>query len=142
MNVYVGRDVEVSIIDDDSGDMGAFVAQEVTLEPKQAIEGIDGLGDDEVQLWAPGLKTFEGSLKEPLMHGEDGEIQMNRLAAFQDPLEEYTMVLTYADDSGDMAITLTGVIFPEGSVASPKNAPSYITTKFKAKTAVAAIPEA
>ncbi len=55
MSVYVGKNVQVSITKTLEGDMGAFIAQEVTLEPKQAIEAIDALNSDAVEAWAAGL---------------------------------------------------------------------------------------
>ena len=135
MTVYVGKNVSVVITKTTSGDMGAFVAQEVTFEPKQAVEGLDALGSDTIQEWAPLLKTFEGSLKEPLLVGDNGETQMDRLAAFQASLEEYTVELKFEHVSGDIAITLTGTVFSEPSISSPKNAPAFVTTRFKAKSA-------
>ncbi len=73
MPVYVGKNVAVYITEDSSGDMGAFVAQEVTIEPKQAVEGLDALGSDTIEEWAAGLKTYEGTIKEPLMKSEKTE---------------------------------------------------------------------
>ncbi len=75
MPVYVGKNVYVFITADTSGDMGAFVAQEVTIEPKQAVEGLDALGSDTIEEWAAGLKTYEGTIREPLKVGDDGETQ-------------------------------------------------------------------
>jgi len=140
MSVYVGKNVAVKITKTNPGDMGSFIAQEVTFEPKQAIEGIDTLGADTIQYWAPLLKTFEGTIKEGFKVGSDGKKQLDRSAPFQTTFEEYTMTLEYDGGSGSkITVTLTGVIFPEPSVASPKNAPAYITTRFRAKTASVAI---
>ena len=62
---------------------------------------------------------------------------LDRAAPFQDSLEEYTMKLIWDDGQTGhkITVTLTGVIFPEPSIASPKNAPAYITTRFRAKSA-------
>ncbi|RLG56735.1 MAG: hypothetical protein DRN88_03820 [Candidatus Hydrothermarchaeota archaeon] len=140
MSVYVGKNVQVVITKTSEGDMGSFYAQEVTLEPKQAIEAIDALNSDEVQVWAPGLKTYEGTIKEPFKVGSDGQTMLNRAAPFQDSLEEYTMKLIFDGGAGNkITITLTGVIFPEPSIASPKNEPAYITTRFRAKSASVSI---
>ena len=140
MSVYVGKNVQVVITKTSEGDMGSFIAQEVTLEPKQAIEGIDALNSDEVQAWAPGLKTYEGTIKEAFKVGSDGQTMLNRAAPFQDSLEEYTMKLVFDGGAGNkITITLTGVIFPEPSIASPKNEPAYITTRFRAKSASVSI---
>ncbi len=136
MSVYVGKQVQVVITKTVEGDMGSFIAQEVTFEPKQAIEGIDQLGSDAIQAWASGLKTFEGTIKEGLKVGADGKKQFERTPPFQSSLEEYTMKLIWDGGSGNkITVTLTGCIFPEPSIASPKNAPAYITTRFRAKSA-------
>jgi len=140
MSVYVGKQVSVSITKTVEGDMGSFIAQEVTFEPKQNIEGVDALGNDTIQAWATGLKTYEGTIKEALKVGADGKKQFDRTPPFQASLEEYTMKLIWdGGSSNKITVTLTGVIFPEPSVASPKNAPAYITTRFRAKSASIAI---
>ncbi len=140
MSVYVGKQVQVSITKTVEGDMGSFLAQEVTFEPKQAIEGVDTLNSNEVQAWAPGLKTYEGSIKEAFKVGADGKKQLERTPPFQSSLEEYTVKLIWDGGTGSkITVTLTGVIFPEPSVASPKNAPAFITTRFRAKSASIAI---
>ena len=138
--IYVGKQVQVSITKTVEGDMGAFIAQEINLEPKQAIEAIDALNSDEIQAWGDGLITFEGSLKEAFKAGADGKKILERSTPFQASLEEYIMKLIWDGGTGKkITVTLTGVIFPESSIASPKNAASLITTKFRAKTATIAI---
>jgi len=141
MTVYVGKNVQVIITKTTEGDMGSFIAQEVTFEPKQAIEAVDALNSDEVQAWAPGLKTYEGTIREAFKVGSDGKTMLDRAAPFQDSLEEYTMKLIWDDGQAGhkITVTLTGVIFPEPSIASPKNAPAYITTRFRAKSATVSI---
>jgi hypothetical protein len=140
MSVYVGKQVAVKITKTTPGDKGSFIAQEVTFEPKQKIEGIDTLGYDTIQIWAPLLKEFGGTIKEGFKVGADGKIQLERSAPLQSTFEEYTMTLEYDGGTGSkITVSLTGVIFPEPSVASPKNAPAYITTRFRAKTASVAI---
>jgi hypothetical protein len=140
MSVYVGKQVTVEITKTTPGDKGTFIAQEVTLEPKQAIEGIDDLGHDVVQTWAPGLKTYEGTIKEAFKVGADGKTMLERSAPFQSTFEEYTMTLEWDGGTGNkITVTLTGVIFPEPSIASPKNAPAFITTRFRARSASIAI---
>jgi len=141
MSVYVGKNVQVIITKTTEGDMGSFIAQEVTFEPKQAIEGVDALNSDEIQAWAPGLKTYEGTIREAFKVGSDGKTMLDRAAPFQSSLEEYTMKLIWDDGQtgNKITVTLTGVIFPEPSVASPKNAPAYITTRFRAKSASVSI---
>jgi len=85
VTAYVnGSPVTVSAVDDSEGevtlasapaqgarviieyryDLAPYVAQEITLEPRQVIEGIDGLGSDTIQIWAPLLKEISGSIKE------------------------------------------------------------------------------
>jgi hypothetical protein len=135
MPVYVGKNVYVFISESTSGDMGAFVAQEVTIEPKQAVEGLDALGSDTIEEWAAGLKTYEGTIREPLEVGDDGETQLARMSALQEDLTEYEMQLKFNNTSGDISISFTGVIFPDVSVSAPKNKPAIVTTRFKAKTA-------
>jgi hypothetical protein len=142
MTVYVGKNVAVYITESTSGDMGAFVAQEITLEPKQAVEGLDALGSDTIEEWAAGLKTYEGTIKEPLMDGEDGETQFTRMSALQEDLIEYEMQLKFSNPSGDISISFTGVIFADVSISSPKNKPAMLTTRFRAKTAAIDEPEA
>ena len=137
MTVYVGKNVQVIITETSEGDMGSFIAQEVTFEPKQAIEAIDALNSDEVQAWAPGLKTYEGTIREAFKVGADGKKILDRTAPFQDSLKEYTMKLVWDDGQTGhkITVTLTGVIFLDPTISSPKNAPSMITTRFRAKSA-------
>ncbi len=140
MPIYVGKNVTVKITKTTPGDKGMFIAQELAFNPKQDIEGVDTLGADTVQEWAPGLKTYEGSIKEGFKVGADGKIQLERSAPFQSTFEEYTMTLEWDGGSGSkITISLTGVIFPEPSIAGVKNKAQYITTKFRAKTASVAI---
>ncbi len=96
VTAYVdGSEATVSAVDDDQGtvtlasapspgarvvieyryDSTPEVAQEISIEPKQAIEGIHGLGDNKIQVWASLLKEYAGSLKE-LFRSTD---QFNRL---------------------------------------------------------------
>ncbi len=140
MSVYVGKQVAVKITKTNPGDKGSFFAQEVTLEPKQGVEGVDQLGSDVVQAWAPGLKTYEGTVKEAFKVGADGKTQLERCQPFQSTFEEYSMTLEFDGGTGSkITITLLGVIFPEPSLASPKNAPATITTRFRAKSAAVSI---
>ncbi len=85
-----GAEVAVSSVNDSSGlvtlasgdfavddyvtieyryDRSPYVAQELSVEPKQAVEGVDGLGSDTIQVWAPVLKEIGGSIKETLQPG-------------------------------------------------------------------------
>ena len=140
MSAYVGKQVSVSITKTVEGDMGSFIAQEVTFEPKQNIEGVDALGSDTVQAWATGLKIYEGTIVEALKVGADGKKQFDRTPPFQTTLEEYTVKLIWDGGSGSkITVTLTGCIFPEPSIVSRKGEKAAITTKFKAKSASIAI---
>jgi len=140
LSVYVGKQVQVQITKTTPGDKGSFIAQEVSFEPKQDIDGVDALGSDIIQAWAAGLKTYSGTIKEAFKVGADGKIQLERTPAFQTSPEEYEMKLIWDGGTGSkITVTLTGVIFPEPSVASPKNAPAFITTRFRAKSASVAI---
>lgn len=84
-----GSAVSVSAVDDDQGqvtlasapsqgskviieyryDLNPHIAQELTISPKQTIEGIDGLGSDLIQEWAVLEKAVEGSIKEVFKAG-------------------------------------------------------------------------
>jgi len=50
-------------------DSAPYVAQELSLEPKQRIEGLDGLGSDVIQVWTVLQKEIDGSIKEAFQHG-------------------------------------------------------------------------
>ena len=85
-----GIEVTVSSVDDDAGevvlasgdfneddvitctyrfDSAPYIAQEIRIEPKQRIEGLDGLGSDTVQAWAVLQKEINGSLREAFKPG-------------------------------------------------------------------------
>jgi len=134
--IYVGKDVTVEIWN--AGETEQFtvtVAQEVIFNPAQAIEGIDGLGSDLIQVWAAGLKTFEGTLSQLMV---DASNQLWLLAPFQTCLTEYVMKLIWDDTCvpvQTITITLTGVIFPRGAIPSPKNAAVILEMPFRAKNA-------
>jgi len=134
-DVYVGKNVTVEIWD--SGETTQYtvtVAQEVRFEPKQNIEGIDGLNSDEIQVWAPGLKTYEGSLRQLMVSKTQ---QLDLLAPFQTTLTEYVLKLIYDTGTAGQKITikLTGVIFPSGAIPSPKNEKVILEMPFRAKSA-------
>jgi len=63
-------------------DAEPYVAQEIMIEPKQTIEGIDGLGSDTVQLWAALLKGFEGRIKE--LYRNDEQLKRIPAMAYQE----------------------------------------------------------
>jgi len=138
--VYVGKDVTVEIWDStETIPYTVSVAQEVIFNPNQEIEGIDGLGSDLIQVWAPGLKTFEGTLSQLMVSAPN---QLYRLAPFQTCLEEHVMYLTWDDDcvpAQTIRVRLTGVIFPRGSIPSPKNAAVILEMPFRAKNATIAV---
>jgi len=135
-DIYVGKNVEVQIWDaEETGELEVTVAQEVSFEPAQAIEGVDGLESDEIQVWAPGLKTYAGTLRQLMVSKTN---QLDLLAPFQATLTEYVMYLIWATGESGQTITvkLTGVIFPSGSIPSPKNEKIVLEMPFRAKTAV------
>lgn len=91
VTVYVnGSEVTVSVVNDSTGqvtlasapaegdtviieyryDLAAYVAQEIRLEPNHEIQGVNGLGSDEIQIWAPLLKEFTGTIRE-VFHNQD-----------------------------------------------------------------------
>ena len=110
-----GSEVTVSSVDDDAGlvtlasgdfnegdvvtcsyryDTSPNIAQEITIEPKINIEGIDGLGSDTIQQWAVLLKEVSGSIKEVL----NGTQQIERLTAFM-PKLAFQDSFTIPDDT-------------------------------------------
>ncbi len=114
-------------------DMQPYVAQELTLEPKQTVEGIDGLGSDTVQLWAPMLKEVSGSIKEVFKPGSQN--QLSQLEMFAGSPEVFWGIIVEFDDGGNaVKIGLDKVVFPEGSLPSPKGSPVFIVTPFRAMT--------
>jgi len=140
MSVYVGKNVSVAITKQTEGDMGAFIAQEVTFEPRVDVEAVDALGSDTVQYWAGGLRSYQGTLREMLKVGEDGKKQLERTPALQSGFEEYTVKLSWDGGTGKkITVELTGCIFPEVTVNSRKNEPSTITARFRAKSATVSI---
>jgi len=66
-------------------DSQPYVAQELTLEPKQRIEGIDGLGSDTIQIWAALIKEINGSIKEVYKPGEEN--QLKRILTFSEKVD-------------------------------------------------------
>jgi hypothetical protein len=134
-DIYVGKEVSVEIYHVGCGGtaLGAYVAQEVRLEPAQDIEGVDGLGSEYVQIWAEGLKTYEGTLTDLMV---DKETQLDLLAPFTTTLQEFCMKLVFDDENGNtITIQLNNVIFPRGPITSPKNAKVILEMPFRAKTA-------
>ena len=134
-DIYVGKDVTVEI--SNAGETEQYTvtdAQEVTVEPAQDIEGVDALGSDEIQKWAPGLKTYEGTLRQLLVSKTQ---QLDLLAPFQSSLTEYVLKLIYDTGTAGQKITikLTGVIFPSGAIPSPKNEKIVLEMPFRAKSA-------
>ena len=65
-------------------DIDPYVAQEFSVEPRQRIEGIDGLGSDVVQIWAPLLKEIDGSIKEVLKVGDLSQLERTKPLAPED----------------------------------------------------------
>jgi len=136
VTVYVGKNVQVIITYATEGDMGSYLAQEVTFEPKQETEGIDALNSDTIQAWVRGLKTYEGTIKEALKAGAEGQRQLQRCRALNASPVTLSMKLIWDGGTGaKITVELTDVIFPEISVSSPKNAPAQITSRFRARTA-------
>ena len=134
-DIYVGKDVTVEIWN--AGETEQYTvtdAQEVRVEPAQEIEGVDALGSDEIQKWAPGLKTYEGTVRQLLVSRTQ---QLDLLAPFQTSLTEYVVKLIYDTGTAGQKITikLTGVIFPSGAIPSPKNEKVVLEMPFRAKSA-------
>jgi len=135
MSVYVGKNVSVVITFSVEGDQGSYLAQEVTFEPKQEYEGIDALNSDVIQAWARGLKTYEGTIKEAFKIGANGQVQVERNPALKEPIALKMKLIWDGGAGSKITVTLYSVVFPEISISSPKNAPSYITSRFRAISA-------
>jgi hypothetical protein len=133
--VYVGKNVLIELYVNEcvGTPIGPYVAQEVRVSPVQDIEGVDGLGSDEIQVWASGLKTYEGTLTDLMV---DKETQLDLLAPFTTDLQEFCMKITFDDYKGHtITLQLNGVIFPSGPISSPKNSKVVLEMPFRAKTA-------
>ena len=133
-DIYVGKNVDVEIWN--AAETQEYVvtqAQEVRFEPSQEIEGVDALGSDEIQKWAPGLKTYEGTLRQLMVSKTQ---QLDLLAPFQTSLTEYVLKIIYDTGTAGQKITikLTGVIFPSGAIPSPKNEKVVLEMPFRAKS--------
>jgi hypothetical protein len=114
-------------------DLTPYYAQEITIEPKQAIEGIDALGYDTIQIWAPLQKEYSGSIKEVL---KNSLMQLNRIEAIRTTtVEPFGIIVVWNQGGSIVKVGLDNVRFPEGSIPSPKNAPVFIVTPFRAQTA-------
>ena len=75
-------------------DSDPYIAQEISLEPKQRIEGIDALGSDTIQEWAVLMKEIDGNIKEAFQTGNLE--QLRRVKPFKTNVydtfpEEYTI---------------------------------------------------
>ena len=68
-------------------DYTPYIAQELTVEPKQRIEGLDGLGSDTVQIWVPLLKEINGAIKEVFKPGDQTQIARAARTVFLDTFE-------------------------------------------------------
>ena len=114
-------------------DLSPYSAQELTIEPKQAIEGIDALGSNTVQLWATLLEEFSGSIKEVLKNSLE---QLNRIEALRTTtVEPFGIIVTWNQGGSIVKVGLDKLRFPEGSIPSPKSSPVFIVTPFRAMTA-------
>ena len=115
-------------------DLSPYIAQEITIEPKQHIEGIDGLGSDTIQVWAPLLREIDGSIKEVYRPGSTD--QLSRIEAFANNPSEvcWGIIVSWNRGGSTVKLGLNGVVFPEGSLPAPKNEPVYIVTPFKAQS--------
>jgi len=115
-----GTEVTVSTVNDTSGaielasgdfvetddvtcsyrhDVDPYTAQELRIEPNQEIQGMDGLGSDEIQLWALLRKEFNGTIREVFR----SKSQINRLRPLRKMHDPFT---TY--DTDTLWTTLVG----------------------------------
>ena len=114
-------------------DLSPYVAQELSIELKKAVDGVDALGSDTVQVWAALLEEFSGRIKEVLKNSLE---QLNRIEALRTTtVEPFGLVVVWSQGGSTVKLGLNFVRFPEGSVPSPKNAPVFIVTPFRAMTA-------
>jgi hypothetical protein len=47
--------------------------------------------------------------------------------------DEYGLIVNYTRGGSTVKLGIDGVVFPAGSIPSPKNAPVYITSSFRAR---------
>ena len=80
-------------------DVDPYVSQELRIEPSEEIEGIDGLGSDEIQLWALLRKEFNGTIRE-VFRNKSQITRLRPLGKMHDPFEAY--------DTGTLWTTLVG----------------------------------
>lgn len=114
-------------------DKSPYVAQEIRLEPKRAVKGIDGLGSSTVQLWAPLLEEFSGSIKEVLKNSLE---QLNRVEALRTAtVEKHGLKVLWGSGGSNVILWLDQVVFGEASISSRKNEPVFIVMPFTAMTA-------
>jgi len=81
-----------------------YVAQEITIEPRQTVEGIDGLGSDTIQLWAPILKDVSGSIKELLKPGSADQLKRVSEKGLFDPFDIYDTTSIWTTIQGSPGI--------------------------------------
>ena len=65
-------------------DGAPYVAQEFTVEPSAEVRGVDGLGTDEVQIWARVKRSFGGSIREVFHSRSQLERTRNFYPSFMD----------------------------------------------------------
>lgn len=107
-------------------DLNPNLTQELTIEPKQSVEGVDSLGSDVIQQWAILLKEFSGSIKEAWKQGSKD--RWDRIAKpkgvskyGQDfpnsgALNDFDVVGTYTVESGALKCSGDGVCYLKTSV--------------------------
>jgi len=90
-------------------------------------------------VWVDNSKIFD--LRDYSDLGE-GELRLgiySRTTYFDDfelklPIgEEHGIIISYSQGGSTVKIGLDGVVFPEGSIPSPKNRPVFIVTPFRAR---------
>jgi len=81
-----------------------YIAQDLSIEPKQSIEGLDGLGSDVVQVWATLLREIAGSIKETFKPAE--REQMARFRLLTDIYESFNIdASNWQVDNGTWSIS-------------------------------------
>jgi len=120
-----GVEITVSSVDDNTGevflangdfnetdkiicsyryDSNPYIAQELRMELEREIQGIDGLGSDEIQIWALLLKNFGGTIRE-IFRSKD---QINRFLSVE-VHDEFNVDKTKWHDPDDIATVEAGL---------------------------------
>ncbi len=147
VTVYVDdSEVTVSAVDDDQGevtlasapaqgskviiehryDSAPHIAQELTISPRQTVEGIDGLGSNLIQQWAVLGRLIEGSIKEVFKLGSkdqwDRIVKMKRKCGYSQQFWTSGALDDFQGDTGNFSVD-------NGELLAANNNNSWIGVK-------------